>query len=434
MYIRRFATFRFTLTLILTLLAWGVGLSGCERMTPMLPDEKMPEMTDSEISIGVVLPQTGDLGPGEFGPGALVMENSFKMALEEINASSPPGETAESGHWHGDVWHAEPPEAHAPADVSQPPAPPHLGHRTLKFIIEDDMSTVDGAVAAFNKLIHQDKVPVILGVWTSHVARSVFPIAQENQVVAFSPVVIASGLTDMGDFIFRASHPTEALIPGGVAVTQAKLGYQRVALISDSIDTFSRDSDAVFRKTLTEHGVEVLRGETFETGDTDFTPQLTRIKALDPDAIFISAQQREVIQILKQGREIGIAAETPFISLVLSIDEIQSAGEAAEGAITFTDWVSTAETPGNEAFVANYTAKYGMEPSVWAAQPYAAVYILAEAIRNAASMDAVGIRNALAEIQEFDTILGNFSFDANGDPVYDPVVLVVKDGTLEVFE
>lgn len=427
MYMRRSATFRFTLTLILTLLACGVGFSGCERMTPMLPDEKMPEMTDSEISIGVVLPQTGELGPGEFGPGALVMENSFKMALEEINASLPPGETADSGHWHGDVWHAEPTETHAPA-------PPRLSGRTLKFIIEDDMSTVDGAVTAFNKLIHQDKVPVILGVWTSHVARSVFPIAQEHKVVAFSPVVIASGLTDIGDFIFRASHPTEALIPGGVALTQAKLGYERVALISDSVDTFSRDSDAVFRKTLTVHGVEVLNGETFETGATDFTPQLTRIKALDPDAIFVSAQQREVIQILKQGREIGIPAETPFISLVLSIDEIQSAGEAAEGAITFTDWVSTAETPGNEAFVANYTTKYGMEPSVWAAQPYAAVYILAEAIKKAESLDAVGIRNALAEIQEFDTILGKFSFDANGDPIYDPVVLVVKDGKLEVFE
>ena len=71
--------------------------------------------------------------------------------------------------------------------------------------------------------------------------------------------------------------------------------------------------------------------------------------------------------------------------------------------------------------------------SVWAAQPYAAVYILAEAIKNAESLDAVGIRNALAEIQAFDTILGKFSFDANGDPIYDPVVLIVRDGNLEVF-
>ena len=393
MYIRKFAMFAFALMSA----AWIVGLSGCDRVAPMLESEKMSEMPSEVISIGVVLPQTGYLGPGESGPGALVMENSFKMALEEINTSQ------------------------------------LLGDATLKFIIEDDMSTVEGAVTAFNKLIHEDEVPVILGVWTSQVARSVFPIAQENRVVAFSPVVIASGLTELGDFIFRASHPTAALIPGGVALTQPKLGYQRVALISDSADLFSRDSDAVFSQTLTEHGVEVLSRETFETGDTDFTPQLTRINALGPDAIFLSAQQIEVIHILKQAREIGIPADIPFISLVLSIDEIRSAGAAAEGAITFTDWVSTAETPGNDAFVANYTAKYGMQPSVWAAQPYAAVYILAEAIKNAESTDSAAIAAALAAVQ-VDTILGNFSFDANGDPIYDPVVLVVKDGKFEVFQ
>ena len=98
------------------------------------------------------------------------------------------------------------------------------------------------------------------------------------------------------------------------------------------------------------------------------------------------------------------------------------------------DWVSTTDTPGNQAFVENYTAKYGMEPSVWAAQPYAAVYILVEAIRNAQSTDSEAIAAALAEIKDFDTILGKFSFDSNGDPIYDPVVLIVKNGKLEIFE
>ncbi len=75
-----------------------------------------------------------------------------------------------------------------------------------------------------------------------------------------------------------------------------------------------------------------------------------------------------------------------------------------------------------------------MEPSVWAAQPYAAVYILAEAIKNAQSTDSKAIAAALAEIKDFDTILGKFSFDPNGDAIYDPVVLIVKDGKLEIFE
>ena len=385
-------------TFVFAMAALVVSLIGCERIGQVVQPPTQIGGLSGEISIGVVLPQTGNLGPGEFGPGALVMENSFNMALEEINQSQ------------------------------------LLGDASLKFIVEDDMSTVDGAVAAFNKLIHQDKVPVILGVWTSEVAKSVFPIAQENQVVAFSPVVLASNLTAIGDFIFRASHSADVLIPGGVKVTQGKLGYQRVAMIADMADEASRSSDEVYRKTCAANGIKVLTTETFETGDTDFSTQLTRIKALDPDAIFLSAQQIEVIKILTQGRELGIPTDIPFISLVLSIDEVQSAGNAAEGAITFTDWVSTADTPGNQAFVRNYKAKYGMEPSVWAAQPYAAVYILAEAIKNAQSTDSAAIAAALAEIKDFDTILGKFSFNAIGDAIYDPVVLIVKNGRLEVFE
>ena len=383
---------------IFVIAVFVTGIIGCERVKQVVKPATQMEGLSGEISIGVVLPQTGDLGPGEFGPGALVMENSFNMALEEINQSQ------------------------------------MLGEISLKFIIEDDMSTVEGAIGAFNKLIHQDNIPVILGVWTSHVAKSVFPIAQENQVVAFSPVVIASGLTAIGEFIFRTSHSTEVLIPAGVKVTHEKLGYQRVVTIADSVDFASRVSDEVHRKVFADNGIEVLTTETFETGDTDFSAQLTRIKELEPDAIFLSAQQIEVIRILTQGRELGIPADIPIISHVLSIDEIQSAGDAAEGAITFTSWVSTADTPGNQTFVQNYTARYGMEPSVWAAQPYAAVYILAEAIKNAQSTDSKAIAAALAEIKDFDTILGKFSFDPNGDAIYDPVVLIVKDGKLEIFE
>ena len=394
MKIRRCTTF----VSALAIAALIAGLSACDELVSILSSGETPQMEGlrGEIPIGVVLPQTGDLGPGEFGPGALVMENGFNMALEEINNSQ-------------------------------------LGDVRIKFIIEDDRSTVEGAVEAFNKLIHQDKVPVILGVWTSHVAQSVFPIAQENQVVAFSPVVNASGLTAIGDFIFRASHPTDVLIPGGVKVTQEKLGYQRVATITNTVDLASRDSDMVFKQTLAS-GVEVPTSETFATGDTNFSAQLTRIKDSNPEAIFVFSQQIELIRILTQARQLGIPSEIPFISIVLSVDDVQSAGDAAEGAITFTGWVSTADTPGNQAFVQNYSAKYGMEPSIWAAQSYAAVYILAKAISDAQSTDSAAIRDALANITDFDTVLGKFSFNAVGDAGYDPIVLIVKNGEFEIFE
>ena len=75
-----------------------------------------------------------------------------------------------------------------------------------------------------------------------------------------------------------------------------------------------------------------------------------------------------------------------------------------------------------------------MEPNGFAASSYATVYILAEAIRNAQSTDSTAIRDALANIMDLDTVFGKFSFNADGDAVYAPGVLVVKDGTLQPFE
>jgi len=370
---------------------------GCERTKQVLQPTTPSEPLSGEIVIGVVSSQTGVAGRTDFGPGAFVMQNSFELALEEINRSQ------------------------------------LLGDAKLKFIIEDDQSTVDGAVTAFNKLIHQDKVPVILGVWTSHIAKSVFPIAQENGVVALSPVVTASGLTEIGDFIFRTYLPAEVLIPQGIKVTHARLGYQRAATIGDTVDFASQVSNAVFRQTLADYEVEVLPNETFVTGDTDFSEQLSRIKALSPDAIFVSAQDIELVRILIQARELGIPNDIPFFTLILSKDLIQSAENAAEGTIAFSGWSHTADTPGNQDFVSKYAAAFGIQSSFWAANSYASVFILAEAIKQAQSTDAAAIAAALSQIKDVETILGDFSFDAHGNGVYDPVVLIVNEGELEIF-
>ena len=75
-----------------------------------------------------------------------------------------------------------------------------------------------------------------------------------------------------------------------------------------------------------------------------------------------------------------------------------------------------------------------MDPNPWAAQSYAALYILAEGITNVPSTDATAIRDALATIKNFDTILGQFSFNAVGDAVYDLMVLTVQNGNFEVFK
>ena len=88
----------------------------------------------------------------------------------------------------------------------------------------------------------------------------------------------------------------------------------------------------------------------------------------------------------------------------------------------------------NQAFIQSYTAAYGEAPVAWAAQSYATLHILAAAIVDAASAESTAIRNALADTMDFPTVLGDFSFDADGDAIYAPNLLIVKDGEFVVFE
>ncbi len=338
-----------------------------------------------DISIGVVLPLTGRL-TDTFG---IPISQGFELALSEINATH------------------------------------------LKFIIEDDQSTIDGAVEAFNKLIHQDKVSVILGPATSSQTQEAFQVAQENEVVALGPTSAARGLSAIGDFVFRISLTTDVLIPIGIEVTHAKLGYQRVATIYDETDLFSTDGNEAVREALAANGVEVLTTEIFQGGD-DVSAQLTRIQALNPDAVFVSALPTDRPNILTQRHQLGLSV--PFFVRTLTGVDIKALGAPAEGAISFVGWSSIGDAPGNQAFVQNYSAEYGTEPNNYAASAYATVYILAEALANAQSADSTAIRDALANIKDFDTIFGKFSFDANGDAVYEPKVLIVNNGEFELFE
>ena len=369
-----------------------IGFSACERVS-QIAQPTTPQMaeTGEEISIGVVLPLTGRLADS-FGKST---QQGFELALNEINNAQPNG-------------------------------------AKFKFIIEDGQSSVEGAVEAFNKLIHQDGVSVILGPPTSSQAEAVFPIAQENQIVAISPTSAARGLSAIGDFVFRVALTTDILTLSGVEATQSKLGYQKAATIYDEVDFFATDADAAVQEVLADNEVEVLITETFKGGATDFSEQLTRIQALNPDVIFVSSLPPEKPGILTQGHQLGISA--PFIVRTLTAADVQAAGAAAEGAMTFVGWGTAVDTPRNQAFVENYSATFGIEPNNYAARAYATLYILAEAIANAQSTDSVAIRDALASIRDLDTIFGKFSFDANGDAVYDAQVLIVTDGELVRFE
>ena len=375
-----------TLTFFLGIVSVAMFFFACERVSEVITPTTAIQLSDTQIRVGVVLPLTGHLS----ATGA-IMKEGFDLARDEINASA-------------------------------------LGKTEFKFIYVDDTSTPESAVDAFDRLIDEG-VSVILGPATSSATRAAFPIAEANQVLAMSPTAGAKGLGEIGEFVFRVPLTTDVVIPKGVQTVLARFDYRRVATLYDKTDLFSTDRDQTLQETLTANGIKVLMTETFDSGDTDFAPQLKRIQALMPDAIFISALPPEKAPILLQARQLGMTAR--FIVSSLTDTEVSAAGDAAEGALTFTGWLPTDETPGNQAFVEKYRQAYGSTPNAFAAVSYATAKIFAVAVEKAEGTDTISMRDALAEIRNMDTILGSFAFDANGNGIYQPKVLIVESGGLQ---
>lgn len=373
----------------LLLLSFSIHLIlGCERIPPVI---EQIEISKKDISIGLVLPLTGRLA-NTFGEP---IHRGILLATDEINENTKYG-------------------------------------FAINFIVEDDMSTVDGSITAYNKFI-EDGLSVILGPATSTGSKEVFPLAQMNEVVAISPTSAARGLSALGDYAFRIALTTDILVPNGVEAILNKFDFSNVATLYDKNDVFSVDSEKALLDIFDEKGIEVVATEAFSGGDDDdFSEQLTRIKMEHPDMVFVSSLPPEKASILKQSRKLGITSR--FVMRTLTDADVEAAGDAAEGTITFTGWGVAVDNPLNHAFVQNYYMKYGTTPNNYAARSYVALYVLAEAIANTSTIDSMSIRDALANISELETIVGKFSFNRDGDAVYEPQVLIVKNGNLELLK
>lgn len=357
-----------------------------------------PENLEGEVPVGVVFSQTG--GAAQYGATQL---NGAKLAEQQIN---------ESGY---------------------------LGAATLLLVDEDGGSERETAIAAMTKLVEEDGVVAVIGPTLSSQAFAADPVAAEQGIPVMGVSNTANGITsmteadDVNQFIFRNSLPEADVIPNTIAVAVAVLGIEKVAVIYGDDDDFTFSGYTVFVDSLDENDVEILSEDTFQKGDTDFEVALTNILALEPDALVVSALINEAIQIVIQARQLGyngpIIGGNGFNSPALMVD----AGDAAEGVLVGAAWNIVNQSPLNVGFVEAYTEAYGAAPDQFAAQAYTGTWLMATAIRCADSTSSDLIREELAAIEDFDSPLGLYSFDADRNPIHIPVVQIVDGGKFEVF-
>ncbi len=309
----------------------------------------------------------------------------------------------------------------------------------IELVIEDEQGKKEEAINVFKKLIFQDKVLMLFGPTLSNSAQASDPVAQAGKVVVFGTSNTADGITSIGNYVFRNSVTEADILPVTLKVAAQKTGLKKVAVLYGNDDIFTKSGYDNFVKTLQALKIPVATTETFAKGDVDFKPQLTKIKASNPDAIVLSALVAEGGPIMVQARQLAITL--PFIggNGMNSPRVFELAKDSSDNLWVGSPWSVENPAAENKRFIAAYQKAYGSLPDQFAAQAYDAVYIVAQALKKVKptgklDADRKALRDALPGTQwtgvtgpfKFRQVTGRDSKPAGYDAVQTAIVMMTK--------
>lgn len=347
-----------------------VGL-GCDQKSTPAPAAKTSESSKSgQIAIGAVLPLTG--AHASYGKAA---QRGTDLAFEEINA-------------HGGV-----------------------NGNNLTVVYEDDEGQASKAVAAMQKLVSVNKVPLVIGSADSSVTLSICPIANREQVLLISNASSSPELTKKGGPYFFRVCPSDLIQAGQMAEWFWEDHHRRAAVIYVN-NSWGRPLMDEFSSRFQSLGGTVVAAEACNKNDRDLRTQLSKVMAASPDALYAITYGREGGTLLRQAKELAFSKRIYGADPWITPELVESAGETAKGVPILA--ASKLAGPGYERFAKSFKAKYGQEPDVYAGYAYDMAQIISKALSVAQSGEP--LRKALAA-SELQGVTGPVKFDEHGDVV-----------------
>lgn len=305
----------------------------------------------------------------------------------------------------------------------------------INLVFEDTKGEKNEAINAVNKVIHKDNVLGIVGPMLSGEMFAAGPVASKAKTVALGTSTTAEGITATGDYVFRNAVPESIAVDAAIRKAHEVLGFKTAAIIYSNNNDQMVSVNKTAAKALQDLGVQVVDTETFADKDTDFSAQLTKVQAANPDIIIVASLYQEGALIMKKMRELGMMQKVIGSNGFNSPAFIASAGAAADGVIVGTPWFPNKDDQKVKDFRKAYVAKYGKEPDQFAAQAYDGMYLMYEALKASGSTtDREKFRTALQNIKDFVGVTGKFSFDEKRDPKMEVQVLEIKGGKFDALQ
>ena len=377
----------------------AVTAIGCEKKTAVVEPAKAdlkalevkPEAKPAE-SDEIVIGEVGSLTGSEAAFG-ISTRNGIELALEEANAAG------------------------------------GVKGKKVRVIVYDDQSKPEEAASATTRLITQDKVKLILGEVASSNSLAMAPICQDNKIPMITPSSTNPAVTEKGDYIFRVCFidPFQGFVMAKFARDDLK--FKNVAILKDVKSAYSVGLTEVFERKFAEMGGKVLGIESYSKGDTDFRSQLTAIKKLKPEGLYVPGYYNDVGIIARQARELGLKTVMMGGDGWDSEKLFELGGKAIEGSYVSNHYSPEDPSPQVQNFITKYKAKFGgAVPDSLAALGYDAANVAIEAMKRAPDLSGPSLRDEIARTKDFPGVAGTISMNEKRDAVKPAVVLKVEDG------
>jgi branched-chain amino acid transport system substrate-binding protein len=344
-------------------------LSGCK---PASETDKTPAtgQGSTAIQLGAVFPLTGDIA--SYGIAA---KRGIDLAVDEINSRG------------------------------------GVNGRKIQVIYEDDQGQATKAVAAIQKLVSVNKVPVVMGSAASSVTLAMCPIANREKVILISPISSSSDLTKQGGPFFFRVCPSDVVQAKMMAEWFKEDGRSTAGIIFVN-NSWGQGLKSEFVADFEASGGKVTDVEACKEGDQDLRAQLSKIKNANPDAIYAITYGREGGALLRQAKELAVDKPIYGADVWGSPELVDTAKEAASGVKIIVP--TKFQGMKYQDFASAFQKKYSEAPDTYASYSYDMVMILTSALSKAESGDA--LREALLSTS-YNGVTGTTNFDQNGDVV-----------------
>lgn len=305
-----------------------------------------------------------------------------------------------------------------------------LGRR-VELRLLDDASDTAAAGTHYERLIKEEHADLLIGPMGSASTQGAANAAERHRRVLMNATGAARAAQKPGfRYVFQVAAPFSSYGAGPLEIARS-LGYRRIAIHARN-DPGSREMAVRLKEDAIAAGLQPNELEVYSIRSSDFGPQIERARAFQAQAWMAFGLPRDAAEMVKSFRKHRYAPEM-FVALGAGETEfVRLLGQDAERALGILPWDRTVATAENRSFVAAYERRWSAEPTLAAAQGYAAAKVLEEAVRRAGAIDQEKLRSVLQRL-ELQTPLGPHRIDKDGlQAGARPLVVQIQRGRRQI--